>query len=480
MRTKLFALIGLILLLCGMPAHAQVGTSKTQTQLNTEINQLFPDQNPGAGLITPFNTRQTLLDIVASNPAAFRWGPTTPGLPTLATGELYYDQTGGFVEHNAALNISTDLGASAPSAVIASAFIFSQCQGNNTTFVGCAGLTVSANDRSSVNAGNKGVLYALNVNVNPSVARNNSPADDVNGVVIQNTGTANVKATEAIFIGHNTGIAGSEWLSTMTVAANADTGIRLNGTYNYGLDFVTGALGTVNNQAFRAPNNIWSGARNAANNADVNAWRVNASNLVSLANDQVTISPTTAVITGGINGGNGGSLILNGATSSHSTLSALATGGTLQVSSGQSSAALPLYVADTASGSSVVLSVQNLASTTNTSAQLQLLTGLANSSVIIESIQTSPSAALGSLFWASGVTGGLQFSNNGTVVATFNNGVQIGAAPTGGDKGANSINIQGTIWTNGTQGIVSRTCTVNTNFTLIFTNGILTGGTCVS
>jgi hypothetical protein len=66
MRTKLLAFIGLILLLCGMPAHAQVGTPKTQIQLNTEINQLFPDQN--SGLITPFNLRQTLLDIVASNP----------------------------------------------------------------------------------------------------------------------------------------------------------------------------------------------------------------------------------------------------------------------------------------------------------------------------------------------------------------------------------------------------------------------------
>lgn len=58
-------------------------------------------------------------------------------------------------------------------------------------------------------------------------------------------------------------------------------------------------------------------------------------------------------------------------------------------------------------------------------------------------------------------------------------GVQIGS-PTGGDKGLGTLNIQGTIWTNGTQGIATRTCTVNQALTLIFTNGILTGGTCVT
>jgi hypothetical protein len=67
-----------------------------------------------------------------------------------------------------------------------------------------------------------------------------------------------------------------------------------------------------------------------------------------------------------------------------------------------------------------------------------------------------------------------------TLLATLGPGLQVGAAPTGGDKGAGSINFSGTLWTNGTQGIASRTCTVNQALTLIFTNGILTGGTCVS
>jgi len=43
---------------------AQTGSNKTTTQLNAEVNSLWPDNS--SGLITPFNSRQTLLDIIAS------------------------------------------------------------------------------------------------------------------------------------------------------------------------------------------------------------------------------------------------------------------------------------------------------------------------------------------------------------------------------------------------------------------------------
>lgn len=45
-------------------AVAQTGSGKTPTQLNSEINLLWPDNTTRS--ITPFNARQTLLDIVAS------------------------------------------------------------------------------------------------------------------------------------------------------------------------------------------------------------------------------------------------------------------------------------------------------------------------------------------------------------------------------------------------------------------------------
>jgi hypothetical protein len=46
-------------------AYGQTGTTKVPSVLNAEVNSLFPDQN--AGQITPFNARQTLLDLVASS-----------------------------------------------------------------------------------------------------------------------------------------------------------------------------------------------------------------------------------------------------------------------------------------------------------------------------------------------------------------------------------------------------------------------------
>lgn len=59
------------------PACAQTGTGKTPAQLNAEVNSLWPDNT--SGLITPFNARQTLLDIIASGvPCA----PRTSGYST--------------------------------------------------------------------------------------------------------------------------------------------------------------------------------------------------------------------------------------------------------------------------------------------------------------------------------------------------------------------------------------------------------------
>jgi hypothetical protein len=76
--------------------------------------------------------------------------------------------------------------------------------------------------------------------------------------------------------------------------------------------------------------------------------------------------------------------------------------------------------------------------------------------------------------------GAISFTNSGSSFTLGSSGGSQVGTPTGGDKGAGTLNIQGTIWTNGTQGIASKTCTVNQNLTLIFTNGILTGGTCNS
>lgn len=63
MRSKIIiAALILFAAVCG--AHAQTGSAKTQTQLNNEVNSLITDNVVGAD--TPFNMRQTLLDIIAS------------------------------------------------------------------------------------------------------------------------------------------------------------------------------------------------------------------------------------------------------------------------------------------------------------------------------------------------------------------------------------------------------------------------------
>lgn len=67
-----------------------------------------------------------------------------------------------------------------------------------------------------------------------------------------------------------------------------------------------------------------------------------------------------------------------------------------------------------------------------------------------------------------------------SLISTFAGGIQIGT-PTGGDKGAGTLNVASTIWTNGTQGITKsclfNTANVTTGITLTITNGLITGTT---
>jgi hypothetical protein len=83
---------------------AQSGTAKTPTQLNTEVGQLFPDQN--AGIITPFNLRQVTLDMIASSVAIGPFGPA--GLPLVSNGAIvapsYQALTGGGIASGTVAN----------------------------------------------------------------------------------------------------------------------------------------------------------------------------------------------------------------------------------------------------------------------------------------------------------------------------------------------------------------------------------------
>jgi hypothetical protein len=61
----LYFLSVLYLLVVALPAMAQTGSPKSAAALATETNTLWPDQS--AGIITPFNSRQLILDVIASS-----------------------------------------------------------------------------------------------------------------------------------------------------------------------------------------------------------------------------------------------------------------------------------------------------------------------------------------------------------------------------------------------------------------------------
>lgn len=63
MLRKLILALSAAILACA-PAQAQTGSAKTPAALNTEVNSFWQDNSIGG--ITPFNSRQTLLDIIAS------------------------------------------------------------------------------------------------------------------------------------------------------------------------------------------------------------------------------------------------------------------------------------------------------------------------------------------------------------------------------------------------------------------------------
>jgi hypothetical protein len=181
-----------------------------------------------------------------------RWGKIVTGTPTLANGELYYDNTGNYIERNAAFNVAVDWGALAPSGVTFSTYIYNSCQGDNTTFTGCGGMYIKTVDRSSVTASNKGVLYGLNVVLSPSFARSNSPYDDATGIVVSNSGTG--AGTEALYFARNASLAAGDWGAPIGIDAWGTNGIYMTGTYTgYGITFAHGSSATLTTGVMLVP-----------------------------------------------------------------------------------------------------------------------------------------------------------------------------------------------------------------------------------
>lgn len=237
--------------------------------------QIFPPYVT-TGTFVPYTGATTNIDIGANN-------FSTTGLVTVGNSALF--------GYPAPFNLKsyTDTGSSAPANIVYGNLFVTQSKGNNTTFIGAATGLFEARDRSDVTVSNKGVLYALQLSVVPSQARNNSPYDDVTGLAISNTtGTSGAKGTDAIYLAHNSSVfpSTSEWFSGLTIASNNDIAIQIAGRQaSYGIDLQPATF--PSGAAIRLPNasNIYF--RNAANSGDVPVIGMDNTNTINLGGTNV-------------------------------------------------------------------------------------------------------------------------------------------------------------------------------------------------
>lgn len=231
---------------------------------------------------------------------------TTPVIDD-ATGDLYLRndlKVGdpgmyGFAD-NAYVQFYANLGL--PTTIQYANRLVAQSKGDNTTFIGGGCMYVEARDRSDVTASNKGVLYPLTISVVPSVARNNVPYDDANGINITNTtGVVGAKATDGIYFAANATAFGdkstgtSAWYSGITIDANTDYGIQFGArVLNYAIDMNLANI--VSGKAIRLPNASSIVARDAGGTTDRTLIGLDASDVVNIGASAARVDLKVAAI----------------------------------------------------------------------------------------------------------------------------------------------------------------------------------------
>jgi hypothetical protein len=174
------------------------------------------------------------------------------------TGSIYVDPTNNnFIDRGALITTQRDI--TNPTGVVPSFWTSTIGNGDNTTFRGVSGGYFKASDRTGLAAGSRGVLYGLQLSVEPTAAhRNNFPYDDAVGLVVNNEGTK--RGTEGIYIGNGASVAtdanntfGQNWDAGLGIDCPATVGIYYTKTYNHGIDTTwggTGGSGATFNNAF--------------------------------------------------------------------------------------------------------------------------------------------------------------------------------------------------------------------------------------
>lgn len=275
------------------------GTAISQTVFrlaNTgETQALFGLAVTGVQTITA-NSSSAGLTITQSGAgqALTTTGGVTGGMLT-ATSGLRYDDSGAYVSRNAVVTLQRNVDA--PTGVIPTVHYVTAGKGDNTTLIGVSSGYMQARDRSDVDASNKGVLYALQLSVSPRVPRNNVPYDDAACLVVQNDAqVAGAKATDAIYVGHNAAMfptaADKEFITAFGSDAHSDYGMHLAGANVNGIRLA----GVYSSYGIHLKNDLFIGARNAANSADLPLIGLDGSNVVRVAGLGITASTGTLTI----------------------------------------------------------------------------------------------------------------------------------------------------------------------------------------
>jgi hypothetical protein len=192
-----------------------------------------------------------------------------------------------------------------PVGVVFTQFNFTLGLGNNTNFYGVGAQFINVSDAAGVTGTTKGVLYGIDIDVTPGISRNNSPADDADGLVVQNNASGAFKATDLIYIGHNGVFSGGapEAVASFNTQANTDVAYRATGTYVWGFDLCNSdaSCGTITGDAVRIPNASTIKSVNAAGTSEVTIAEVDASNNLDLGASAAAIIPEVNIAMGGHN-----------------------------------------------------------------------------------------------------------------------------------------------------------------------------------
>lgn len=104
------------------------------------------------------------------------YGVVNVGSDRLQGIKFYNDGAGAYIDRSAIITIARD--TVDPTGIVPSYWSLHDGNGDNATFRGVSGGYLKSRDRSTITAGQRGVLYGLQLSVEPKFTRNNFPFDD--------------------------------------------------------------------------------------------------------------------------------------------------------------------------------------------------------------------------------------------------------------------------------------------------------------